>query len=156
MDVMTAFLNGVLEEDIYMRQPEGFEEAGAEELVCHLRKSLYGLKQSSRCWYEELKQHLVEMGFTISRADPCVFYKWTGSDLSIISVYVDDLILLVDLMSELSEIKRELSSRFKMKDLGPLSYCLGIGVTQGHGWMQIQQRQYLINLLERFELKDAF
>ena len=96
------------------------------------------------------------MGFTISRADPCVFYKWTGSDLSIISVYVDDLIFLVDLMNELSEIKHELSSRFKMKDLGPLSYCLGIGVTQGHGWMQIQQRQYLINQLEIFELKDAF
>ena len=69
---------------------------------------------------------------------------------------MDDLILLVDLINELSEIKHELSSRFKMKDLGPLSYCVGIGITPGQGWMQIQQRQYLINLLERFELKDAF
>ena len=139
-----------------MKQPEGFEEPGSKELVCHLRKSLYGLKQSSRCWYEELKQHLVDMGFTISLADPCVFYKWTNNDLAIIGVYVDDLILLVDLLCEMLDIKADLSSRFKMKDLGPLSYCLGIGIAQGNGWMQLQQRQYLVNLLERFRLGDAY
>ena len=155
MDVTTAFLNGTLKEDIYMNQPAGFEEPGNEHSVCHLKKSLYGLKQSPRCWYEELSTHLVTTGFQQSRADPCVFYKWIEGQLTIISVYVDDLILLTDLISEMKEIKKNLSLRFKMKDLGALNYCLGIGITHGKGWMQIQQRQYITNLLDRFNLKDA-
>ena len=155
MDVTTAFLNGTLKEGIYMRQPAGFEEPGNEHSVCHLKKLLYGLKQSPRCWYEELSTHLVTTGFQQSRADPCVFYKWVEGQLTIISVYVDDLILLTDLISKMKEIKKNLSLRFKMKDLGALNYCLGIGITHGEGWMQIHQRQYIINLLDRFNLKDA-
>ena len=67
--------------------------------------------------------------------------------LTIISIYVDDLILLADVISEMKEVKRNLSVKFRMKDLGLLSYCLGIGITQGEGWLQIQQRQYIMNLL---------
>ena len=155
MDVTTAFLNGTLKEDIYMAQPVGFEEPGREHSVCHLKKSLYGLKQSPRRWHEELSTHLVTAGFKQCRADPCVFYKWVQGQLTIISVYVDDLILLTDLICEMEEIKKNLSLRFKMKDLCAISYCLGIGITHGDGWMQIQQRQYIFNLLDRFNLRDA-
>ena len=73
--------------------------------MCRLKKSLYGLKQSSRCWYEELSKHLVSTGFKQSRADPCVFYKWSSGNLTVISVYVDDLILLADLVQEMLKVK---------------------------------------------------
>ena len=155
MDVTTAFLNGTLEEDLFMAQPSGFEEKGREALVCKLKKSLYGLKQSPRCWYKELSTHLESTGFKQSRADPCVFYKWSSGNLTVISVYVDDLILLADLVHEMLDVKEKLSQRFRMKDLGDLNYCLGIGVSQGDGCIQLQQRQYIINLLHRFELADA-
>ena len=91
MDVGTAFLNGVLHEDIYMKQPERFEAPGKEHQVCHLQKSLYGLKQSPRCWYEQLSPQLDSTGFKHSRADPCVFYKWENGNLTVITIYVDDL-----------------------------------------------------------------
>ena len=143
------------EGDLFMAQPSGFEEKGHETLVCRLKKSLYGLKQSPRCWYEELSKHLVSTGFKQSRADPCVFYKWSNGNLTVICVYVDDLIKLADLVQEMLEVKEQLSRRFWMKDLGDLHYCLGIGVSQGDGWIQLQQRQYILNLLHRFELADA-
>ena len=79
-----------------MKQPEGFEMPGKEDLVCYLRRSLYGLKQSPRCWYEELKVHLMSLGFSPSLADPCVFLKWDDERLSIVTAYVDDLIIAVD------------------------------------------------------------
>ena len=110
MDVATAFLNGVLHEDIYMKQPEGFEAPGKEHQVCHLQKSLYGLKQSPRCWYEQFSTQLDSTGLKHSRADPCVFYKWENGNLTVISIYVDDLILLADLIQEMLEVERQLSS----------------------------------------------
>ena len=76
-------------------------------------------------------------------------------NLTVISVYVDDLIMLADLMQEMLEVREQLSRRFRMKDLGDLNYCLRIGVSQGDGWIQLQQRQYIMNLLHWFELADA-
>ena len=93
MDVVTAFLNGDLKEEIYMQQPSGYTQPGKEELVCKLKKSLYGLKQSPRCWNEKLCEHLKSLGFKESAADPCVFIR-QKEELQIIAVYVDDLILL--------------------------------------------------------------
>ena len=94
MDVHTAFLNGKLEEDIYMCQPKGFEVKGKEDLVCHLYRSLYGLKQSPRCWNKELSCHLTKTGFQQSIADPCVFFQWKEGKLNVVIIYVDDLFLV--------------------------------------------------------------
>lgn len=152
MDVVTAFLYGKLVETIYMKQPEGYVKSGQEDKVCLLKRSLYGLKQSSRCWYQELQTHLVQMKFQQSRADPCVFFKWENDTLEIVSVYVDDLIMIADIIDELIKLKQELSTRFKMKDIGPLSYCLGIAAILREGEIVIHQKQYLINLLNRFDL----
>ena len=105
MDVHTAFLNGKLEEDIYMCQPEGFIVEGKEDLVCHLHRSLYGLKQSPRCWNKELSCHLFDSGFQQSIADPCVIYQWKDGHLNIVSICVDDLILVVDLLKDLVKTK---------------------------------------------------
>lgn len=73
MDVLTAFLNGDLDEEIYMHQPDGYLVTGKEHLVCKLRKSLYGLKQAPRCWNRAMKQYLAKADFVQSNADPCVF-----------------------------------------------------------------------------------
>ena len=90
MDVVTAFLNGRLEEEIFMQQPEGYITPGSEDLVCRLKKSLYGLKQSPRCWNKEFQEYMKSTGFTQCTADPCVFVRVIGDNLTIVAVYVDD------------------------------------------------------------------
>ena len=155
MDVHTAFLNGKLDEDIFMSQPEGFEVEGKEDMVCHLHRSLYGLKHSPRCWNKELSCHLLKSGFQQSIADPCVFFQWKNGKLNVVSIYVDDLILVVDLMEDLQKTKADLSARFKMKDLGQLRYCLGIVCNVSEGKICINQKPYIDNLVRRFGLSDA-
>ena len=93
MDVVTAFLNGKLDEEIYMAQPDGTVEAGKEHLVCKLKKSVYGLKQSPWCWNRAFSEYLESIGFEQSAADPCVYIRST-EPITIIAVYVDDLILI--------------------------------------------------------------
>jgi hypothetical protein len=92
MDVSTAFLNGELKEEIYMKQPEGYVEEGEEDLVFKLNKSIYGLKQSSRCWYNTIDQFLKNSGYVQSSSDPCLYIKREGDDIMLIALYVDDLI----------------------------------------------------------------
>ena len=156
MDVVTAFLNGDLKEEIYMQQPPGYTQPGKEELVCKLKKSLYGLKQSPRCWNEKLCEHLRLLGFKESAADPCVFIR-QKKELQVIAVYVDDLILLTRTSEEMQQLKNDLSSRFKMKDLGKLHYCLGISVNSDESTRSIclSQSHYLLKILEKYGLAEA-
>ena len=130
-DVVTAFLNDQLDEEIYMDQPEGFKEPGKEGLVCHLQKSLYGLKQSPLCWNRELRQFFISEGFTQGQADPCLFnHMDENRSLVVIAVYVDDLIIAADRDEDIEATKKMLTHHFKMNDLGELSFILGIGVQQ--------------------------
>ena len=124
-------------------------------MVCHLHRSLYGLKQSPRCWNKELSCHLLKSGFQQSKVDPCVFYQWKSGKLNVVSIYVDDLILVVDLMEDQQKTKANLSARFKMKDLGQLRYCLGIVCNVSEGKICISQKPYIDNLVRRFGLSDA-
>ena len=129
MDVVTAFLNGKLEEDIYMTQPEEYVKPGEEKKVCKLKRSLYGLKQSPRCWNMAFKEHMKLINFKPSTADPCIFVrKEKTGEVLIIAVYVDDLIVVAKTDKRMQEIKESLTSKFKMKDLGMLHHCLGITV----------------------------
>ncbi len=157
MDVVTAFLNGDLKEEIYMQQPPGYIQPGNENLVCKLKKSLYGLKQSPRCWNEKLCQHLKSLGFKESAADPCVFIRQQKKELQIIAVYVDDLILVAKSSEEMKQLKDDLSSRFKMKDLGKLHYCLGISVNlnESTNTICLDQSRYLLKILEKYGLTEA-
>ena len=155
MDVKTAFLHGHLEETIYMMQPEVFEVPGKESMVCRLKRSLYGLKQSSRCWFVELKKYLVSLGYEQSKADPCVFLKWEDGNLSVNTIYVDDIILLADLMKDMMKFKGELSQKFQMTDLGPVNFCLGISVISQEDTLNLHQRQYIQSILNRFDMSDA-
>ena len=124
MDVTTAFLNGILEEEVYMKQPERYEVQGKEQLVCRLKRSIYGLKQSPRCWNMALDSHLKEMGFVQSQGDPCIYYKDTNGEKFYMGVYVDDIILAGRSESEMSQVKTNLSRKFSTKDLGKLSYIV--------------------------------
>ena len=94
MDVVTAFLNGTLDDEIYMEQPPEYVKEGKEHFVCKLKKSIYGLKQSPRCWNTVFKEHMESTNFKQCTADPCIFVSSEGTDLTIIAVYVDDLIII--------------------------------------------------------------
>jgi hypothetical protein len=122
MDVKTACLNGKLEEEIYMEQPQGFVHKGGEHLVCKLHKSLYGLKQSPRAWNQNLDAFLKSIEFMKSDADPSVYVVQVGDVKFFIVVYVDDLILVCNDQTKLLQIKEELSQKFEMKDLGELHF----------------------------------
>ena len=156
VDVTTAFLNGDLEEEVYMKQPKGFATEGEEGSVCKLKKSLYGLKQSSRCWNTTLDCHLKEMGFSQSTSDPCIYVD-TGGDGFCIGVYVDDMILAGPTDHRMREVKDTLSQRFDIKDLRKLHHFLGVVVEldeeKGCAW--IGQPTYTNNLLEKFGMKDC-
>jgi hypothetical protein len=93
MDVKTTFLNGLIEEEVYINQPRGFEVHGHETHVCRLKKSLYGLKQAPRAWYSRIDEYLLGLGFTKTTADPNFYYLFDRSDLLVLVLYVDDLIL---------------------------------------------------------------
>ena len=156
MDVVTAFLNGDLDETIYMEQPDGYVQKGKEKLVCKLKKSLYGLKQSPRCWNKVLTEFMKSIGFTQSAADPCIYVRNENS-LSIVAVYVDDLIIATKTTEDMQELKQLLQSRLKMKDMGELHYCLGINIThdQVKGTVEMHQKQYIQKMLERYKLSNV-
>ena len=128
MDVKTAFLNGDLEEDIYMTQPEGFVVAGKENWVCKLNKSLYGLKQASRAWYQKMDQALLITGFNRLYADSCVYAYRNDETIMFIALYVDDLLLLSSSLTKLVSLKQDLAKKFEMKDLGEAHFILGIQI----------------------------
>ena len=154
MDVTTAFLNGTLEEEVYMKQPEGSVKKGEEHLVCRLKKSIYGLKQSSRCWNTTLDHHLKTMGLQQSSSDPCL-YKTTKGEMVIVAVYVDDILLAAESNTRLAEVKKGISDRFEAKDLGELKSFLGVKISQRGGEIWLGQPGYSKKLLEKFGMKDA-
>uniref|UniRef100_A0A2N9FK26 CCHC-type domain-containing protein n=1 Tax=Fagus sylvatica TaxID=28930 RepID=A0A2N9FK26_FAGSY len=130
LDVKTAFLNGDLKEEIYMDQPNGFQIKGQEGKVCRLKKSLYGLKQSSRQWYLKFHQAILDIGYEMSPLDHCV-YVWRDKEkLALLSLYVDDILLASNSPDMMKETKFCLGSKFEMKDMGPANYVLGIRISR--------------------------
>ena len=128
MDVTTAFLNGELEEEVYMKQPEGFVFKGQERLVCKLKRSIYGLKQSPRCWNSALDNYL-KMGFIQAMSDPCLYIASEGEPF-IIGIYVDDIPLVGKSDQRMAEVKKALAMQFEVKDVGELHYFLGMKIIQ--------------------------
>jgi transposase InsO family protein len=157
MDVKTAFLNGDLDHVIYMTQPEGFAVAGQEQLVCKLGKSLYGLKQAGRAWYEKIDEAFQCLGFTPLKSDPCIYALNRGSVVVFIALYVDDLLLISNSVSALTKLKADLTRLFSMKDLGDAEYVLGIQIERNRTsrTLSISQGEYIRNVLERFGMADC-
>ncbi|GJY60873.1 retrovirus-related pol polyprotein from transposon TNT 1-94 [Tanacetum coccineum] len=128
MDVKTAFLNGDLDEEVYMKQPEGFVLPGHENKVCKLKKSLYGLKQAPKQWHDKFDKSILSNGFTHNSSDRCIYSKFTKDYGVILCLYVDDILIVGTNKEGINETKKFLSSCFQMKDMNEVDTILGIKV----------------------------
>ena len=128
LHVKNAFLNGDIDETIYMVQPENFVSGDTKRMVCKLKKSIYGLKQASRQWYYKFHQVIISSGFEMNMVDDCIYHKFSGSKHIYLVLYVDDILLATNDISMFHETKRFLSKKFEMKDLGDASFVLGIQI----------------------------
>ena len=145
VDISHAFIHGELEEEIYMKQPEGFEEMGPD-YVCKLQRSLYGLKQAGRVWNKKLHSVLTLIGFKRLESDRSI-YLYLRDDVKIIMpIHVDDLTLASNSQSAIDHVVKELAQHFKLRDLGPTTFLLGIEITRDRSnhSMSISQHQYIV------------
>ncbi|KAH9689071.1 hypothetical protein KPL70_015335 [Citrus sinensis] len=157
LDVKTAFLHGDLEEEIYMIQPFGFRVAGKENHVCRLIKSLYRLKQSPRQWYKRFDQFIQGQKFTRSEHDHCVYFRRLPDGAFIyLLLYVDDMLIASKNRDEIERLKKQLASKFEMKDLGDAQRILGMEIRRDkkNGSVWLTQKSYLKKVLERFSMDD--
>ena len=152
MDVKNAFLNGDLNEEVYMVSPPGVAHQSGE--VCRLRKALYGLKQAPRAWFEKFSTVITSLGFRPSDHDSALFVRCTGAWRIILSLYVDDMIITGDDHAGIASLKTDLANRFAMKDLGLLRYFLGIEVAQSSQGYLLSQTKYISDLFDRAWLTD--
>ena len=157
MDVKTAFLNGELEEEVYMTQPEGFISEKGNNLVCKLKKSIYGLKQASRQWYMKFHNIITSFGFEENIVDQCIYIKVSGSKFMFLVLYVDDILLASNNLGLIRETKRFLSQNFDMKDIGEASYVLGIEIHRDRSKkiLGLSQKAYINKILERFNMRNC-
>ena len=154
LDVKNAFLNGILEEEVYMRLPPGFETG--KNKVCKLKKALYGLKQSPRAWFNRFGKVIKGFGYIQSQADHTLFHKQslTGK-ISVIIVYVDNIIVTGNDQEAISELKKKLAQSFEIMDLGPVKYFLGIEVATSNHGIFVNQRKYVLDLLKETGLENC-
>jgi len=157
MDVKTAFLNGKLEEDVFMTQPEGFEHKKYPNKVCKLVKSIYGLKQASRSWNLCFHEKVKEFGFSRSPDESCVYVKASGSVVVFLVLYVDDILLIGNNVPELQSVKAWLGKCFAMKDLGEAAYILGIRIYRDRSrrLIGLSQSTYVDKVLKRFNMENS-
>ncbi|KAK6148043.1 hypothetical protein DH2020_018955 [Rehmannia glutinosa] len=155
MDVKTTFLNGDIDETIYMVQPENFVSGDPKSMVCKLKKSIYGLKQASRQWYHKFHQVVVSFGFETNAVDDCVYHKFSGSKCIFLVLYVDDILLATNDSGLLHDTKKYLSKKFEMKDLGEASFVLGIQIKQCQEGIYISQSKYTKELLKKFDIEEG-
>jgi hypothetical protein len=157
MDVKTAFLNGNIDEMIYMKQPENFVTGDPKSMVCRLKKSIYGLKQASRQWYLKFHNIVSLEGFKSNLVDECIYLKFCGSKFIFLVLYVDDILLASNDKNLLHQTKNFLFSKFEMKDLGEASFVLGIEILRerSQGILRLSQRNYIDKVLSRYGMKEC-
>ena len=157
MDVKTTFLNGNLEEEVYMKQPKGFSSSEGEHLVCKLKKSVYGLKQASRQWYLKFHEVITSFDFEENIMDQCIYQKVSGSKICFLVLYVDDILLATNDKGLLNEVKQFLSKNFDMKDMGEASYVIGIKINRERSRciLVLSQETYINKVLQRFNMKSC-
>ncbi|KAL6348342.1 hypothetical protein AAG906_005643 [Vitis piasezkii] len=147
LDVHNAFLHGNLQEEVYMTPPPGLRRQG-ENLVCRLRKSIYGLKQASRNWFSTFTATVKSAGYIQSKADYSLFTKSQGNKFTAILIYVDDILLTGNDLHEIKMLKTHLLKRFFIKDLGELKYFLGIEFSRSKKGIFMSQRKYALDILQ--------
>ncbi|KAL8156686.1 hypothetical protein AgCh_001692 [Apium graveolens] len=152
MDVKSAFLNGYLKEEVYVKQPPGFIHEKYPNYVYKLKKSVYGLRQSPRCWYERLSQFLVNNGFIRGTLDPTLFIFHKRDNFLLVQVYVDDIVFGSSNESLCKGFSDCMHKEFDMSLMGELQYFLGLQINQSHAGIFIHQGKYIKDLLKRFAL----
>lgn len=154
LDVKSAFLNGVLQEEVYVKQPEGYVIEGHEDKVYKLHKALYGLKQAPRAWYERIDGYLLGHGFRRSQNEPTLYVRVEGS-MIVVSLYVDDLLVTGEDPRNVDKLRHELEKEFEMSSLGLMNYFLGVEVIQCQRGIFISQEKYIKDLLKKFNLEEC-
>jgi hypothetical protein len=147
--VHNTFLHGVLEEDVYMKQPPGFEDSCHLPYHCKLDRALYGLKQAPRAWYSRLSSKLQALSFTPSQVDISLFIYRKGSVTIYLLVYVDDIVVTSSSLAAIDALLANLKSDFALKDVDSLSYFLGIQVQQLSNGILLTQEKYASDILHR-------
>ena len=157
MDVKTTFLNGNIEEEVYMKQPKRFFSSESEHLVCKLKKSIYRLKQVSRQWYLKFHEVITLFGFEENIMDQCIYQKVSGSKICFLVLYVDNILLATNDKGLLYEVKQFLSKNFDMKDMGEASYVIVIKIHRERSRciLGLSQENYINKVLERFNMKNC-
>ncbi|WVZ76273.1 hypothetical protein U9M48_024260 [Paspalum notatum var. saurae] len=155
MDVNSAFLNGFIEEEVYVRQPPGFESARFSDRVYKLRKALYGLKQAPRAWYARLKSFLLKSGFVMGSVDKTLFLLSRGGDTLIVRIYVDDIIFGGSSHALVSSFAKQMSREFEMSLIGELQFFLGLQIKQGLEGTFVHQAKYTRDILKKFNMGDS-
>ena len=157
MDVKTAFLNGFLDEEIYMNQPEGFVSSETSSMVCKLKKSIYGLKQASRSWNLRFDEIIRLSGFLKNSEESCVYKKASGSMVVFLILYVDDILIIGNDIGMMQGVKAYLCKNFSMKDLGEASYVLGIKLYRDRErkLIGLSQSTYIDKILERYNFGNC-
>ncbi|KAK6146537.1 hypothetical protein DH2020_020406 [Rehmannia glutinosa] len=147
MDVKSAFLNGIIQEEVYVKQPPGFENISRPNDVFKLNKALYGLKQAPRAWYDRLSSFLLQNGFIRGKVDTTLFVFSNSKHITVLCVYVDDIILAGNNLDEIENIKQHLDAQFTIKDIDTLKYILGIEKARSLKGIHLCQRKYALDLL---------
>ncbi|MCO5578474.1 hypothetical protein L7F22_032316 [Adiantum nelumboides] len=155
MDVKNAFLHGDLQEEVYMEQPQGYEDVKHPGYVCKLKKALYGLKQVPRAWHARTVAYLVAIGFHMADADHSLYVRKNENGIVIVYIYVDDLIIGGDNEGKIMHVKSLLKKEFDMKDLRELRYFLGIEIIHTKEGIWLSQRQYALDMLSKYGMADC-
>ncbi|CAL1392560.1 unnamed protein product [Linum trigynum] len=154
LDIKNAFLHGDLKEVVYMEIPPGYP-SGSPDQVCLLHRSLYGLKQAPRAWFEKFQYTILSFGFQQSQNDPSLFTQSTSRGRVVLLIYVDDMIVTGDDDIGIAQLKANLRAAFSLKDLGSLSYFLGIEVHRSNRGILLSQHKYVNDLLEEHRFADC-
>ena len=155
MDVKTTFLNGDLDEEIYMEQPEGFIVPGQEKKVCWLVKSLYGLKQEPMQRHDKFDSVMMTNGFKINKCDKCVYVKNTERGFVIICLYVHDILIMGSNNEIIKTTKEMFNNKFDMKDLGVVDVIFGIKISKTSYGLILSQSHYIEKILKKFKQNDS-
>jgi len=157
MDVKTAFLNGELEEEVYVEQPEGLIKVGEERKVWKLRKALYGLKQAPRAWNKRLNDYMMGKGFKRSSFDTAIYFMGSGLSGVFVAIYVDDILVISRDLNRVKEVKKMLSEEFEMSDFGEAQTVLGIQIKRNleEGWLELDQARYTETVLDKFGMSTC-
>ena len=156
LDIETAFLYGNLNGELYIKQPEGFEDYNFPDYVCKLKKSIYGLKQSPRCWYNLLEEYLSLIGFERCKTDNCIFIN-KETEKTYIAIYVDDIIIIGNSSSNINNIILKMKERFRLRDLGELQFCLGFKFKRKRNECSsmLSQEKYTLDTIDEFKMNDC-